>query len=417
MCDDSYYAKRAVFSTAGATSASFLVPSEFFASKSRVLSSPLLRIFNGKRLPKEGEKKKKKEPQARVGGKFGRKKGGEVSVSPTFASARGGKDFRRGGPGGKKKAIMNMLLKAHKFGGSPLKWEDLPRDPISFATNVMQHKGFKNTNLSSGTKGAKMRNKLSQGIRELIRDVPEATKKEVKAGKMKDQRNQEEAEKMAEKIKNSWKNGDHDMEKASLSPALARILGFGAGWAMSDSFTEAPRGRMTPSQQRDWERLVRSSMRRKKNLSKDSIDALKTYYNDKSDTYVKRVPIDNSLNIMKDHAPIPPRQGLVWDEQKKHWTRPEHVGHSVSEVQGKKRIRGTGTGVHEHSLAVGRVGGKGSGASAEAGRRFRSAADSGIIKPHEAKHPSTTHLASSKTKPAKRAVRKFLARRGHKTTA
>ena len=80
---------------------------------------------------------------------------------------------------------------------------------------------------------------------------------------------------------------------------------------------------------------------------------------------------------------------MVWDEQKKHWTRPEHVGHSVSEVQGKKRIRGTGTGMHEHSIKAGRRGGKGAGMSAEAGRRFRSAADVGIAKPHEAKHPST----------------------------
>ena len=63
------------------------------------------------------------------------------------------------------------------------------------------------------------------------------------------------------------------------------------------------------------------------------------------------------------------------------------------------------------------MGGKGAGASAEAGRRFRSAADAGVINPHEAKHPSKHHLTSSKTKPAKSAVRQFLARRGHKTIA
>ena len=51
--------------------------------------------------------------------------------------------------------------------------------------------------------------------------------------------------------------------------------------------------------------------------------------------------------------------------------------------------------------------------SAEAGRRFRSAADAGIANPHESKHPSKHHLNT--TKPAKRAVNNFLARRGHKT--
>ena len=282
------------------------------------------------------------------------------------------------------------ILKAHKFGGKPLGWDELPRDPISFSTNVMQDKGFRNTNLSANTEGAETRNKLARAIRELINEIPDATKKEIKQGKINDEKYDKEAKKQGKKLAESWKNGEHDVEKGmTLSPDLARILGFGAGWAMSDTFVEAPRGRMTPSQQREWERTVRTAMRRKKNLSKESIDALQTHYNDMSDTYVRKVPIDNSLNIIKDHAPVPPRQGLVWDEQKKHWTRPEHVGHSVSEVQGKKRIRGTGTGMHEHSIKAGRSGGKGSGMSAEAGRRFRSAADVGIAKPHEAKHPST----------------------------
>ena len=67
---------------------------------------------------------------------------------------------------------------------------------------------------------------------------------------------------------------------------------------------------------------------------------------------------------------------------KHRWTRPENVGHTVTEVQGKKRIRGTGTGAHERS-----VGGHGSGKvrQVEAGRRFKGASDAGVIRPHESK--------------------------------
>ena len=89
---------------------------------------------------------------------------------------------------------------------------------------------------------------------------------------------------------------------------------------------------------------------------------------------------------------------MVWDEQKSHWTRPENVGHTVSEVQGKKRVRGSGTGIHEHTRAAGGAGGKGSGMSAVAGRRYRSSADVGVIKPHEAKHPSTSHTKITRRK-------------------
>ena len=370
------------------------------------------------RMAREAAKKQK-----RVKGKFGGREGAYQPKLPGFKSVEKAMEILKGGAVPKK------------FGGSPLKWEDLPRDPIAFATNVLNHKGFWYSNLTSGSKGAKLRNKLARSIRELIRDVPEASKKEQKEGKIQDKKDRETAIEEGKKMAESWKNGDYDMKKGFIkkkSPlaSIAGLLGFGAGWAMSDTFVEAPRGQMTPSQQRDWERLVRSSMRRKKNLSKDAIDSLKAHYTDQSDTYVKKVPINNSLNIkknaenlkkndelakkrpyvfLKDHMPIPPRQGLVWDEQKKHWTRPEHIGHTVSEVQGKKRIRGHGTGAHEHGLAIGQIGCKGEG-SAERGRRFRSVADAGVIRPHDAKHPATHHL---KTKAAKKAINSFLSRKKH----
>ena len=335
---------------------------------------------SGMRKPKEdaeAAKKKKRRDAAQKGAKTKARRGGGI---------------QRRLPGMKSTDItktFDVLLKAHKFGGKPLGWEELPRDPISFATNVMQDKGFKNTNLSANTDGANTRNKLAQGIRALINDIPDATKKEIKAGKLTDAKWEKEAKKRKKEMAASWAKGDREaainLKKQTIPPALARMLGFGAGWMISDTFTEAPRGQMTPSQQRDWDRVVRSAMRRKKDLRKDGIDSLQSYYKDSSDTYVKRTPIENSLVISKDHAPLPPRQGLVWDEQKSHWTRQENVGKTVTEVQGKKRIRGSGHGAHEHSKKG--AGGKGTGMSAEAGRRFRSSADAGIIKPHEGKHP------------------------------
>ena len=163
-----------------------------------------------------------------------------------------------------------------------------------------------------------------------------------------------------------------------------------AGWAMSDEIVRSgggsPRGEMTPQQVREWERTLRRTMRKKDmTLDKSSWEELqKTYYDD-SDLYFRRVPVPNAVDISKDHAPVPPRQGLQWDELKKKWVSPDHLGRSASELQGKKRIRGSGTGVHEHSLHVGGAGGKGVG-SGVAGRRFRSVGDAGVLKPHESKH-------------------------------
>ena len=87
----------------------------------------------------------------------------------------------------------------------------------------------------------------------------------------------------------------------------------------------------------------------------------------------------------KDHAPVPPRYGLMWDAVKHRWTRPEKVGRTVWEVQGKKRLRGSGTGSHERSRSTKGSGGGKAGGSMEAGRRFRSVADAGRAHPQNAK--------------------------------
>jgi len=194
----------------------------------------------------------------------------------------------------------------------------------------------------------------------------------------------------------SKKKSAQKMMQKSFPPALAALMSAAAGWAFSGDVAGTP-GKMTPEQASEWERTLsaaerrklertmRSQMRRKsadKSLNKDAFNALKSHYKDSTDTYIKRTPM---INMLKDHSSIPPRQGLQWDATKHRWTRPENIGHTVTEVQGKKRIRGTGTGAHERT-----VGGHGSGKvrGVESGRRFRGAADAGIVRPHESKAAS-----------------------------
>jgi hypothetical protein len=57
-----------------------------------------------------------------------------------------------------------------------------------------------------------------------------------------------------------------------------------------------------------------------------------------------------NMAMMKDHLPIPPRRGLIWDPVKHRWTRPEKAGLTVVQVSGKKRIRGTGTGAAQGAV-------------------------------------------------------------------
>ena len=190
---------------------------------------------------------------------------------------------------------------------------------------------------------------------------------------------------------------EQKMEK-QFPPELASLMSAAAGWAFSSDVGKV--GQMTPEQSREWERTLsaadrrkmersmRSKMRRKsvdKTLDKSTFDALKEYYNDSSDEYIKRSPEQNDFLVQKDHSILPPRQGLMWDAVKHRWTKPENVGHTVTEVQGKKRYRAAGSGAHERS-----VGGHGSGKSrqVEAGRRFKGQADVGALKPHENKRPA-----------------------------
>jgi len=203
--------------------------------------------------------------------------------------------------------------------------------------------------------------------------------------------------------KNKWvllslsKDKPKDLEK--VSPGLERLLAFGAGWALSGDVVN----RDVPADLvREWERAVNrqaSDNERRKIERKIKSRLRKAEYNPQA---------FNNLTdfwLQKDHAPIPPRIGLMWDAVKHRWTRPERIGRTVWELSGHKRIRGTGTGAHERHIKVGGVGGKGAG-SATAGRRFRSIGDVGKLNPHEAKHPAFRRLKDFKRREAKKNVKK-----------
>tara|TARA_Y100001951_G_C11286779_1_gene269248 strand:- start:565 stop:1740 length:1176 start_codon:yes stop_codon:yes gene_type:complete len=158
------------------------------------------------------------------------------------------------------------------------------------------------------------------------------------------------------------------MNMRKMSPALANLLSAAAGWALS---ADTASSGVPPEMAAEWERA--QSREDKKKLQEEMVRKLKG---------IRKSDDDPFLEL--DHAPVPPRMGLMWDAVKHRWTRPEKVGRTVWEVQGKKRLRGSGTGVHERSRAGGGAGGKGQG-SMEAGRRFRSVADAGRTHPHDAK--------------------------------
>lgn len=149
-----------------------------------------------------------------------------------------------------------------------------------------------------------------------------------------------------------------------------KILAFGAGMLISDLIVDNAHSKSArQSQADDFNRHVsRAADRRKRRLNKEFI-----------------YTIEDLNDFYKEHSMVPPRQGQVWDAVKHRWTNPDHVGKTVIEVQGKKRIRGTGTGMHERS-----VGGHGKGAARaeEAGRKFRSAADAGRKEPAKGTHPA-----------------------------
>jgi hypothetical protein len=178
-------------------------------------------------------------------------------------------------------------------------------------------------------------------------------------------------------IRNILKDGcgcteDIDVEK--VSDSLSSLMSAAAGWALSGDLTRGKDKHL----EREWDLHNRERLERERR--EEERKQLRRRGMKKSHDFL----VSNNF-LTKEHSMVPPRQGLLWDAVKHRWTRPENVGHTVTEVQGSKRFRGVGTGVHER-----KVGGHGSGSvrRQQAGRRFRAETDVGRLRPHETSHKS-----------------------------
>ena len=153
-----------------------------------------------------------------------------------------------------------------------------------------------------------------------------------------------------------------------VSPAAAAL----AGWWLSDNITRGS-GQPTPAQQREFERQIQQAMRKKggRMRKESAIEKMKTFFknsSDSSDTYVRKTPVTNAVkaddvDILKVLS-MPPFQGARFDPTAHRWVKPENVGDTYHARGGKKRLRGSGTGVHQRSVSghgKGRIRGEGAG--------------------------------------------------------
>ncbi len=135
----------------------------------------------------------------------------------------------------------------------------------------------------------------------------------------------------------------------------------------------------TGAQKRASEKKILNAMRRK-STDMNSYEELKGFWKDKSDTYVKRKPV--ALDVEKDHAMVPPRQGNMWDAVKHRWVSPDNYGKNVTDVQGKAyRSRAGGAGGQGKKSIGGHMGGV--ARAVTSGRRHRHFSDTGARSAHE----------------------------------
>ena len=172
-------------------------------------------------------------------------------------------------------------------------------------------------------------------------------------------------------------NKSEDIKKQKMSPGMAAL----AGWYVSGDLTRGL-GQPTAAQQREFERQIQRAMRKKgRALRKESaMTKMQSFFNtkDSTDTYVRKTPPKNGVKadvineILKAPMSLPPFAGARFDPTSHRWVKPENVGQTYAARGGKKRIRGTGTGVHERSVSghgKGRIRGEG------AGRKFKGETD------------------------------------------
>ena len=183
--------------------------------------------------------------------------------------------------------------------------------------------------------------------------------------------------------------------KKGIGSALLAML---AGYALTPRVNP---GEMTAAQQRQWERTLANQMRKKNiDLDSDTFKALQNFYKDQSDTYTRRKPAKNGVNLEKILT-SPPFQGAEFDPTSHRWKKAGEVAAQTGRVNiatsGKRRIRGAGTGAAQRS-----VGGHKRGIVREARRGI-----AGRAARKKIQGPSRAKRGPSKTKqgPSRRATK------------
>lgn len=166
--------------------------------------------------------------------------------------------------------------------------------------------------------------------------------------------------------KASKKNMKKEVQLQKLDPAMAAL----AGWWLGGTIDEMnqQRGRLSPSQQNEFDRQVEQALRRQGRGFRNSVSL------EKLQDLFKTKPISPG-------SAAPPKAGLTWDPTSHRWVNPKTKAQgAIAARGGKKRTRGTGTGVGEKKVAAGR--------KLVAGRKRGTGADIGI-QPKKPKVPKT----------------------------
>ena len=157
---------------------------------------------------------------------------------------------------------------------------------------------------------------------------------------------------------------DKNLQKLADTYTLQKITG-AAGYTSADKEVNNNPKTIMNSKFRMKNRLTKNNITRTpiKNRKKAYKEMEKywdeTGYNLSKDLFLSKVPM-----------PFPPRQGLVYDNVKHRWTRPDKAGKTVTVVSCIKRFRGTGTGQHQRAVQTKRGLRRG-----EAALRFREAGE------------------------------------------
>jgi len=165
--------------------------------------------------------------------------------------------------------------------------------------------------------------------------------------------------------KASKKNMKKEVQLQKLDPAMAAL----AGWWLGGTIDEMnqQRGRLSPSQQNEFDRQVEQALRRQGRSFRNAVSL------EKLQSLFKTKPISPG-------SAAPPKAGLTWDPTSHRWVNPKtRATGAIAARGGKKRVRGTGTGVGEKKVAAGR--------KLAEGRKHRGATDVGE-KPKKFKLPT-----------------------------